>query len=276
MKTSLLSLIFILTLASITKSQDKPLYQWLSIDPADIKGKKEIMEYSVTLKWQNLDPLTETTFNCNGVTGRFITGIDSSFSKWMDVRIEELTDIKQEVSGGILLPDFNNLKYQIYNTEFLKEDFYSMISPDQRDLAKWLVSDAMQMQGLAFWVFDTLRFIIKYQPQMLEDYKIEFEEWITFSSRYQQLLWSGITFYNNEICAIVKFESWYNPVEIDNPGIKLKGRSLYWGEMWISLSDKQVEYAIMFEDVVFRIDSPAFTAQQLIDLQREIVFEKQY
>ena len=146
---------------------------------------------------------------------------------------------------------------------------------EQRDLAKWLVSDALQMQGLAWYVFDSLEFNKEFYPKLLENHDVKFEDWVIFSNRYQKLVWSGITEHNDEICAIVKFESSYNPVKIDNEQMQVKGRSLYYGEMWISLTDKQVEYAVMFEDVIMKLTSSMFPDEQLFDLQREIVFNKQ-
>jgi hypothetical protein len=51
-------------------------------------------------------------------------------------------------------------------------------------------------------------------------------------------------------------------------------RSLYYGEMWISLKSKQAEYALMTEDVIMKLKSTPFPEEQLIDLQREVVFNK--
>jgi hypothetical protein len=155
-----------------------------------------------------------------------------------------------------------------------KENFYSKIPADQRDLARWLVSDAAQMQGLAYYIFDSLEFNREFYPTLLNDYDIEFEDWVTFSSRYQKLIWSGVTRHNGEPCAMVRFESLYNPVKSDNNQMNVSGRSLYYGEMWIFLTDKQVEYTSMVEDVVFELKSPVFPDGQLVDLQREVIFNK--
>lgn len=154
------------------------------------------------------------------------------------------------------------------------DEYLSLNPAEQRDLDRWLVSDAAQMQGWACYVFDSLRYNEEFIPQPLEHYDIKFENWVTFSSRYQKLIWSGICKHNNEICANVKFESLYNPLEINNDQMAVKGRSLYYGEMWISLTDKQVEYACMVEDVVMKLTGSLFPGEQLIDLQREIVFDK--
>ena len=111
-------------------------------------------------------------------------------------------------------------------------------------------------------------------PKLLENFDIRFEDWVTFTSLYQKLVWSGITKYNNEVCAVVKFESRFNPVRIDNSQMSVTGRALYYGEMWISLEDKQVEHATMLEDNVLEIRNSSLPGEQFIDLQREIVFDK--
>ena len=41
-----------------------------------------------------------------------------------------------------------------------------------------------------------------------------------------------------------------NPVKVKTDFIAMVGRSHYWGEVYVSLSDKQIEYASLSEDVV--------------------------
>jgi hypothetical protein len=90
----------------------------------------------------------------------------------------------------------------------------------------------------------------------------------------QKLLWSDVTKHNNEVCAIVKFESLFNPLKIDNIRMSVKGRSLYCGEMWISLKSKQFEYAVMAEDVIMKLKSTSFPEEQLVDLQPKLFSTK--
>ena len=61
---------------------------------------------------------------------------------------------------------------------------------------------------------------------------------------------------------------------MNTPNMKFKGRSLYWGELWISLEDKQVEYATMVEDVIFELNLTGNPQKQLLDLQRDVTFTK--
>jgi hypothetical protein len=55
--------------------------------------------------------------------------------------------------------------------------------------------------------------------------------------------------------------------------MSFKGRSLYWGELWISLEDKQLEYAYMIEDVIFKLKTAQSEQGNLLNLQREVTFE---
>ena len=276
MKTIIyLSLAFSL-FTNLLMAQNKQIDKYFKISPDEIESQNsEIQEYEVSLKWQNLDAIHGNTINCNAVKGTYIVGLNNDSVRWENVSLSQIEDFNQTEYTGTALPSFDAFSYKAMDTAFLSEEFYKNIPVEQRDLAKWLVSDAVQMQGLAWYVFDSLEFKIDFKPKILENHDVRFEDWVTFTNRYQKLIWSGITKHNDEICAIVKFDSYYNTVRIDNQQMQVQGRSLYYGEMWISLTDKQVEYAVMFEDVVMKLTSSMFPDEQLIDLQREIVFNKQ-
>lgn len=276
MKTTFFLILAFSLMANCSIAQKRHIDKYFKINPSDIKSQNtEIQEYDVTLKWQNLDAISGNKINCNVAKATYIVGLDNDYVGWKNVSLAQIDDFKQTQYDGTDLPSFNEFSYKAVDTAFLAEDFYKKIPVEQRDLAKWLVSDAIQMQGLAWYVFDSLRFNKEFYPKLLENHEVKFEDWVIFSNQYQKLVWSGITEHNDEICAIVKFESSYNPVQIDNEQMQIKGRSLYYGEMWISLTDKQVEYAIMFEDVIMKLTSSMFPNEQLLDLQREIVFNKQ-
>lgn len=275
MKTSKNLILAFALITNYLSAQTDCVDKYFSIKPIDIKAKNTgIQQYDVTLKWQNLDAIEGAKINCNAVKATYIIGLENDSVSWRDVSLAQINDFNQKDFKGTDLPSFNGFSYKINESNFLKEDFYKSIPPEQRDLAKSLVSDAVQMQGLAWYVFDSLEYNKEFIPKYLENYDVKFEDWVTFTSRYQRLIWTGIAEYNSQICAIVKFESYYNPLKIDNEQMSMKGRSLYYGEMWISLENKQVEYAYMVEDVIMKRKSSLFPQEQLIDLQREIVFNK--
>jgi len=275
MKTS--NYLFLLLMLSVhcLNAQKNNIEKYISKQPSEINNKSsDLQEYQVILKWQNLDAINGNKLNCNAVKATYIVGLNDGYVGWRDVNQSKINDFQQKVVKGSDLQTFNNFSYKAVNTDFLKEDFYKDISPEQRDLAKWLVSDAIQMQGFSWYVFDSLSFNKEFSPKLMKNKDIKFDNWISFSSRYQKLIWIGVTKFNNEICAIIKFESLYNPLEMNKPELSFRGRSLYWGEIWISLEDKQVEYATMVEDVIFELNLNKNNPKQLIDLQREVTFTK--
>jgi hypothetical protein len=72
----------------------------------------------------------------------------------------------------------------------------------------------------------------------------------TFHSRDVVLEWIGRSQRNGQDCALIKYQAFFNPLEIVNGGMTLKGRSDYWGEIWVSLATKQIEYGTIYEAVV--------------------------
>jgi hypothetical protein len=275
MKNSIFLIFVFWLFANDLIAQNNQFDNFFTMNPGTIEmHDSEIQEYDVTLKWHNLDALSGSKINCNAVKATYITGLEHDYVKWSNVSIAQIHDFNQVSFSGTPLPAFDDFTYIAMDTTFLSEKLYEIIPENQRDLAKWLVSDAVQMHGLALYIFDSLEFNKAFFPKLLENYNVKFENWVTFTSRYQKLIWSGISKHNGEICAIVKFESFYNPVEINTQQMIVNGRSLYYGEMWISLSDKQVEFASMVEDVVMKMTGAMFPEEQLINLQREIVFTK--
>jgi hypothetical protein len=262
-------------IASFIYGQNNTIENYFSKLPSEIENKNsEFQEYRVTLKWQNLDAINSSLFDCNAVQAVYKCGLDNGFVSWHDVYISSIENFQQPIGVGNKLNTFDGFTYQPLSDDFLKEGFYKKINAEQRDLAQWLVSDAMQMHEIGTMFFDSLTFNKEFYPSLMNNYNIQFENGVLFKSKYQKLIWTGISEYNDEICAIVKFESLYNPLEMDTPDMSLKGRSLYWGEFRISLEDKQVEYVAMVEDVIFKLKSAAFPQEQLVDLQREVTFNK--
>ena len=256
-------------------TQEKPVNYYLNIDPSTIVSENsEEQLYNVSLKWQNLDALNGNSFNCNVVYA--IHSVDGSRNRasWDEVSMAQIKSFKDEPKKTVNLSALDGFSYEINNTDFLGESFYNELPDDLKDLARWLVSDAIQMQGMMWYYFDSLEFNTEFSPVMLENYNIEFENWVKFTSRYQQLKWSSITKHNEEVCAVIDFQSGYNPVQAKTDDMSFKGRSMYYGEIRVSLRDKQLEYAYMFEDVVMDLEGSMFPEKQLIDLQREIVFDR--
>jgi hypothetical protein len=68
----------------------------------------------------------------------------------------------------------------------------------------------------------------------------------------------------------------YNPVDTDtdNDEMIMNGRSCFWGHIWISPDTKQIEYATMNEDLVYKFKLKANGFEQQINMQREVTYKK--
>jgi hypothetical protein len=90
----------------------------------------------------------------------------------------------------------------------------------------------------------------------------------TFHNKDVQLEWTGRSRRNGQDCAVIAYRAYFNPLDIANGGMTMKGRSHYWGEIWVSLSTKQIEYATLYEDVLGELKLAGQDAPQIINVFR--------
>jgi hypothetical protein len=63
-------------------------------------------------------------------------------------------------------------------------------------------------------------------------------------------------------------------VTVKTAGFEMIGRSHYWGQIWVSLTTKQIEYATLYEDVLGEMKLGAQPAPQVVNVFRKGVFER--
>ncbi len=232
--------------------------------PAIVPAKQE---YDVTIKKQILHPVGHNTIFADAIKASFWV-YDNDSVEWQNVRWAKIDGLRQEPVKTIEWPEFNGLKYKTKSTDFLNAGLYGDIPRQKKEWARMLAADAVIMQEIGWQVIDSLEFNKAFTPRLMDGNDIAFENSYTFSNQYLTYIWSGVTWHNNELCAVVKFESLFNPFNIDTI---VKGRSMYYGELWVSMQDKQIEHSIMVEDVVFNEYNPD---EKLFNMQRIVVFDK--
>lgn len=94
-----------------------------------------------------------------------------------------------------------------------------------------------------------------------------------FENKNIELTWMGMSQRNGQECALIGYRAFFNPLEIDSPGIKMKGRSNYWGEIWVSLATKQIEYGTLYEDVLGELQLPQQDKPMVVNVVRSGAFE---
>ena len=70
---------------------------------------------------------------------------------------------------------------------------------------------------------------------------------------------------------LIKFESLNSQlISYNGDKIAMKGRDMYYGELWVSLNDKKIERLVMVEDVVGENQFD----KNLFEMQRIVTFNK--
>jgi hypothetical protein len=83
--------------------------------------------------------------------------------------------------------------------------------------------------------------------------------------------WNGLTV--REWSAAINYRAFFNPLVIDNGGMNIKGRSDYWGQIWVSLATKQIQYATLYENVAGEMKLAGQDTPQLLNVFRIGTFE---
>ena len=95
----------------------------------------------------------------------------------------------------------------------------------------------------------------------------------TFHNRDIVLEYVGRSQRNGQDCALIDYRAFFNPLQIASGGMTLNGRSDYWGEIWVSLATKQIEYATINEEVNGELKLPGQDAAQPLSVFRVGSFE---
>jgi len=94
-----------------------------------------------------------------------------------------------------------------------------------------------------------------------------------FTNRDVVLKWIGQSRRNGQECALIQYQAFFNPIDLSIAGMTMKGRSDYWGEIWVSLTTKQIEYGTLYESVVADLQLPGQASPQLVNIFRIGTFE---
>lgn len=181
------------------------------------------------------------------VTGEYTSGLEGDSVRWNGVYISEATRLEAPFPEGMKQDYMENFIYRP-GEKIIDEDFFKAI-PEGNMLIRNLIWDVFGFDLFAYSYWDSLERNIEYHAHTLSS-EIELAGQGTFQNRDIRLTWIGLTELNNEICAVIKYSAMNNPLKLELANLTMTGRSHYWGEVYVSLSDKQIEYATLLEDVV--------------------------
>ena len=239
--------------------------------PKGLKIDNEIpQQYRMVTDYVNKD-IFGNFFNKFRVSGTYTRGLEEDMVSWTDVRIAESMVEDSDFNEGAVIPFMEGFTYVPSEKIMLAESFPEFSVNTM--YAKNLVWDMMAFEAFAWAYFDSLQLNEEFFAREMNQ-KIDLEGDGYFENKDIRLRWTGITKMNDKLCAVIEYITMDNPLGVKNEMFEMKGRSHYWGTMWVSVEDKHIEYGIMHEDVMMEMKMPSLPNPQMINATREIVITK--
>jgi len=209
------------------------------------------IDKSVTRSYQMTTDYYDFDLKSNFSVKRRYTGIISytgELAQWKDVYYAESKELDTAFPPGKRIDFLQNFTYQP-DEKVLTTEFFQANLPTADPTIMNLIWDALAFDALAYCCWDSLKLNEEFRAKSMS-HELEIANIGTFENRDIRITWLGITEINHQLCAILKYSVMNNPLKIDWENISMSGRSHYWGEIYVSLSNKQIEYANLTEDVV--------------------------
>lgn len=204
------------------------------------------------------------------VTGDYTRGLASGEVMWKNVTETNATGASASFPPAQKRDFMEGFRYRNDIGSTMKPDFFKGFPPTAV-VERNLVWDTGMIEMFGQNYFDHLKLNEPYHSMGNED--VAMPDVGTFHNRDVVLEWIGRSQRNGQECAVIKYQAFFNPLEIANGGMTLKGRSDYWGEIWVSLATRQIEYSTLYESVVGEMKLPGQDTTQVVNVFRIGAFE---
>jgi hypothetical protein len=182
------------------------------------------------------------------ISADYTRGLPEGKARW-----DHVTIATTAVPGGPFQPPakqeyMDGFSYRLADAQkkMLEPEFFPGFPPTAFE-ARNLVWDAHMFESFGQDFFDKLKLNVPYhQGPGTADLAGTGQ----FENKDVELTWVGISRRNGQECAVIRYDSYFNKLKMNSPGLDMVGRSHYWGDIWVSLTTKQIEYATLYEDVL--------------------------
>jgi hypothetical protein len=208
------------------------------------------------------------------ITGKFTRYVKDKevFCRWNDVKLLSTRDISGDFPNGKPLNYMEGFTYALSDA-ILNKAFYEDFPEEDRIFMKSLIWDAPWIE-VAYVAMDNIRYNNTYFSEDLEAKEVKVQNFALLKTKNLKLIWTGVAKKNGEECALIEFKSLSNPVKTETSILAVKGRSCCWGSFWVSLDDHEVEHLVTNEDVIMEMSLSGNPLGQVLNMQREVVFNK--
>jgi len=266
-------IIFLAVIASTTTFATKKIDSKVPATLPNVELKDELQTFKVTTTHFNGD-IFGNFLNKQQVYGEYTRGLPDGKVKWNNVSLAMSLSMNRNAKFTQKIPiaymeDFSYLPGE----DMIKAEKFESFT-EHSAFTKNLIWDMLGIEGFAWAYWDKLKLNEPYSTPDING-KIDLAGQGFFENKDIRLTYTGVSEQNGEKCAVIEYRTMNNPLEVAYEGMDMKGRSHYWGTIWVSLEDKQIEHALLFEDVIMEMNLPGQTQKTIMNATREITFEKE-
>lgn len=169
---------------------------------------------------------------------------DESRVHWTAVTLGQSAGHGQPATNWEHRTFVEGLRYPREARTITAPDFFRDFPPTAND-EKNLVWDELMFQS---FVANLDRLKLN-EPVLAQSGDVNLAGSGTFTNRRIELTWRGVGRRNGEDCLLVHYEALLNRFTINSGPVTVAGRSDYFGDIWISISTRRIEYGTLLEEV---------------------------
>ncbi len=253
------------------QSEEAVIARYLKKLPANPVGNK-LQKYRMTAVYTNRDLYGAFTGKTK-VTGDYTRGLGNGLVKWNNVWISNSDKFSEPFPAGTKQEYIENFEY-IPSPKMLEAGSFKNFPPNPETVfSRNLVWDMQALEGFAWNYPDSLELNKTFRIREITG-EFAMADIGTYSHAGIQLVWTGISAFNGELCAVIEFRALDNKLEMALEGLKTKGTEQYWGTVWVSLKTREIEQAEMYGGTMQEIEVPGLENKFLVKTIRELSVEK--
>jgi hypothetical protein len=225
--------------------------------------------YRFTVEYNVANAKGETSIR-QRLTGDYTRGLAGGDVMWNNVAQAEAMGPTVPFAAPQKRDFMEGFRYNNALASSMKPEFFKGFPPTAV-MERNLVWDTGMIEYFGQGYFDHLKLNQPYQ--ILSEQDVNMPDVGRFRNHNVVLEWVGRSQRDGQECALIRYEAFLNPLELATGGMSLKGRSEYWGEVWVSLATKQIEYGTVNESVVGEMKLPGQETTQVMNVFRTATFE---
>ena len=254
--------------ATSLPGQSKPAQPWNLPQGTTVKDSGP-RTYKFSVDYNTANTKGELVYR-QRVTGEYTRGLPGGDVMWKNVTMANAVGATAPFDAPQKSDFMEGFRYRNDMASTMTPDFFKGFPPTAV-MQRNLVWDTSMIEMFGQNHFDQLKLNEPYQ--ILSNQDVNIPDVGTFRNHNVVLEWIGRSQRNGQECALIKYQAFFNPLQIATGGMTLNGRSDYWGEIWVSLETRQIEYSTLNESVVGEMKLPGQDTPQVLNIFRSGTFE---